>query len=169
MELIDLPHFGPEEADQVAGGQVDPYGTDHLGIEWQPKTEPVVLVDQDRLVGHAGWVPSRVVTARGEEKEILGLGGVMVHPDYRGHGLGAGLVGGAMERMSSNGGSLAVLFCRTERLAFYGRLDWVHAPGPVTVGQREGPILMPLHTCWTPLTGGVELPDGALRFDGLPF
>ncbi len=169
VELIDLPHFGPEEEGQIAGGEVDPYGTDHLGIEWQAKTEHVALVDGDRLIGHAGWVPSRVVAAGGEEVEALGLGGVMVHPDYRGHGLGAGLVGGAVERMRSNGGSLAILFCRTERLAFYGRLGWVRAPGPVSVGQRKGPIDMPLHTCWTPLAQGAELPDGPLRFKGLPF
>jgi GNAT superfamily N-acetyltransferase len=169
VELIDLPDFGPEHAARVTGGQPDAYGTDHLGIEWREKSAHVGLVDGERLVGHAGWVPSGVRTADGQQLAVVGLGSVMIHPDYRGRGLGAQLVAGAMERMGAGGGTLAMLFCRAERLAFYGRLGWVPVTDPVTVGQSGGAIVMPLHTCWTSLAGGGDLPAGALHLEGLPF
>ena len=169
VELVDLPGYGPDDAVRVAGGEPDAFGTDHLGIEWRAKTVHVGLVDGDRLIGHAGWVPSGVRTAAGQDLAVLGLGGVMVHPDYRGRGLGAGLVEGAMQRMGSGGTALALLFCRTDRVAFYGRLGWVPVADPVTVEQAGGAIVMPLCTCWTSPAGGVHLPDGALRLDGSPF
>ncbi len=169
VELIDLPEFGPDDFDLVTGGEPDPFGTDHLGIEWLDKSDHLGLMDGGRLIGHAGWVASTVRTADGWEGAVLGLGGVMMHPDYRGHGVGAQLVEGAMARMRSGGPRLGILFCRPERLAFYGRLGWIPVTSEVTVDQPTGTIVMPLRTCWSALEEGASLPAGDLRVVGLPF
>ncbi len=169
VEVIDRPEYGPDDVAQVTGGDSDPFGTDHLGIVWREKSDHVALVDDGRLIGCAGWVVTEVCVAGGPDVEVFGLGGVIVHAAHRGRGIGAQLVDGAMRRMRSGGGSLAMLFCRPERLAFYGRLGWVPIEDEVTVEQPGGLIVMPLRTCWTPLVAGGVLPEGSLRLKGLPF
>lgn len=181
MELVDLPNFGPDAYAQIVDGEPDPFGTDQLAVEWGPKTDHVGLTDGGRLIGHAGWVAADVRVATGETVEALGLGGVLLHRRHRGNGVGRMLVSGAMERMRSQGGSIAMLFCRPERLRFYGDLGWVPINGVVTVGQpapssgSDGPtqpgqsIVMPLRTCWLPLAEGATVALGDLDFPGLPF
>ena len=169
VELVDLPEFGPDEAARIAGGEPDPFGTDHLGIVWQEKTDHVGLIDDGHLIGYAGWTARQVSTADGQVVEVLGLGGVMVQSERRGSGVGGELVLGAMQRMRAAGGVLAMLFCRAERLAFYERLGWIPIRDDVTVEQPGGGIVMPLHTCWTPLVEGATMPAGELGVEGLPF
>ena len=167
--MVDLPFFGPDEYQQIVDGEPDPFGTDHLAVEWGPKIDHVGLMDAGRLIGHAGWVPADVRVATGETMGVLGLGGVLLHRRHRGNGVGRVLVSGAMERMQLQGGTLAMLFCRPERLRFYGDLGWHPIEGVVTVGQPGRPIVMPLRTCWRPLTPGETVPRGDLEFPGLPF
>ncbi len=169
VELIDLPEFGPDEYAQIVDGEPDPFGTEHLAIEWGPKTHHLVLMDDGRPVGHAGWVTTHVRVVSGETIEVLGLGGVLVHRRFRGNGVGRVLVTGSTQRMRMQGGSVAMLFCRPERLRFYGDLGWLPIAGAVTVGQPGGPIVMPLRTCWLPLIEGAAVPDGAMEFRGQPF
>jgi GNAT superfamily N-acetyltransferase len=169
MELVDLPDFGPDGYAEIVDGEPDPFGTDHLAVEWGPKTNHVGLRDDDRLIGHAGWVTADVRVATGQTIEVLGLGSVLLHRDHRGSGVGRLLVEGAMDRMMSEGGTIAILFCRPERLRFYGDLGWHPITDVVTVGQPGGPIVMPLRTCWLPLAEGAIVPPGDLEFPGLPF
>jgi len=169
VELVDLPEFGPDHYAQIVDGEPDPYGTDHLAVEWGPKTDHVGLMAGGRLIGHAGWVSSTVNLATGDILEILGLGGVVLHCRYRGNGLGRLVVQGAMEQMRTQGGTIAMLFCRPERLRFYGELGWHPVTDVVTVGQPGGPMVMPLRTCWLPLAEGATVPPGDLSFPGLPF
>jgi GNAT superfamily N-acetyltransferase len=169
VELIDLPDFGPDEFGQIIDGESDPFGTDHLGISWQSKSDHVGLIDEGRLIASAGWVAVDARVANGPSIEVLGLGGVVVHRDRRGSGVGGHLVLGTMKKMRDRHGSIALLFCRPERQPFYQRLGWFPIADEVTVGQPGGATVMPLRTCWTPLSPGEALPAGALRFEGLPF
>jgi predicted N-acetyltransferase YhbS len=169
VELIDLPNFGPDAYAQIVDGEPDPFGTDQLAIEWGPKSDHVGLTDEGRLIGHAGWVAADVRVATGETIGVLGLGSVLLHRLYRGAGVGSTLVSGAIERMRMRGATMAMLFCRPERLRFYGDLGWYPIDGVVTVGQPGQPIVMPLRTCWLPLAEGATIPPGDLEFPGLPF
>ena len=168
MEFVDLPDFGPDDYAQIVDGEVDPFQTDHMAIEWCEKTVHVGIRDDGRLIAQAGWVPAQV-QANGPLIEVLGLGGVIVHQARRGQGVGEQLVSGAMRRMAERGGSLGMLFCRTERVPFYGRLGWVPIEQAVTVDQPDGPITLPFHACWASLIEGAGLPDGDLHVVGLPF
>ncbi len=164
-----MPRFGPDDYAEIVDGESDPFGTDGLGIVWRSKSGHVGLRVQGRLIGHAGWVPAVVEPASGASFEILGLGSVMVHHRHRGHGMGAPLVLGAMDRMRVAGDRVAMLFCRDLRLPFYRRLGWLPVPATVTADQPTGVVTMPLVTCWTPLVEGAELPDADLHVVGLPF
>ena len=169
VKLIDLPNFGPDDYAQIVDGEVDLFGTDHLGIEWRDKSGHVGLTEEGRLIGHAGWVPVQVRGTTGQVTDVWGLGGVMVHRDYRGGGAGCQVVSGAMERMVELGGSIGMLFCRPPRLRFYERLGWFRLANAVTADQATGTITMPLVTCWTPLVEGAALPASDLHVEGLPF
>ena len=168
VELVDLPDFGPDGYAEIVDGEVDPFGTE-LDIEWGPEDQHVGLMEGGRLIAHAGWLTTAAWMAGGETSEVLGLGGVVLHRRFRGNGLGRLVVAGAMDRMRSQSDAIAVLFCRPERLRFYGELGWIPVPDPVTVGQSGGPTVMPLRTCWLPLAEGASLPSGATEFPGLPF
>lgn len=169
VQLVDMPQFGPDDYAEIVDGEPDPFGTDGLGIEWRGKTSHVGLREEGRLVGHAGWVPAKVESMSGATFEVLGLGGVMVHRDRRGNGVGHRLVLGTMDRMRELGDSVAMLFCRDQRLPFYERLGWLPIHGTVTADQTNGMITVPLVTCWTPLVEGAALPDTDLHVVGLPF
>jgi predicted N-acetyltransferase YhbS len=169
VEVVELNTFGPDEYGQIVDGEKDPYGTDHLGMDWREKSGHVALVEEGRIIAHAGWVPADIGAATGERFQVVGLGGVMVHRDHRGDGLGQQLVAAAMERMARLGLSVGMLFCRTERVPFYERLGWYPRDQRVTADQPSGPVEVPLVTCWTPLLDGGSLPDSALHVEGLPF
>jgi len=169
MELIDLPEFGPDRYQQIVDGESDPFGTDYLSIVWRDKSGHVGITAEGRLIAHAGWVSVQVRGATGQILNALGFGGVMVHRDYRGRGVGRNLVSGAMEKMRELDESIAILFCRPVRLAFYERLGWLSVGGTVTADQPDGLLVMPLETCWTPLVTGAQLPEKDLHIEGLPF
>ncbi len=169
MEIIELGDFGPDQYDQIVDGEPDPYGTDHLAIDWKDKTGHVALVEEGWVLAHAGWVPADVRVETGGTLPVVGLGGVMVHRDHRGRGLGHRLVAAAMERMGRLERPVGLLFCRPVRIPFYDRLGWHPLTSQVTADQSAGPIVMPLVTCWTPLRVGATVPDSPLHVEGLPF
>ncbi|HUY65284.1 MAG TPA: GNAT family N-acetyltransferase [Acidimicrobiales bacterium] len=168
MELADLPDFGPGDNALIEDGEVDPYGTDSLGIAWREKSGHVGMMEAGRLIAHAGWVAVRV-RAAGGAVEAVGLGGVLVHRDHRGRGVGGELVTGAMNRMGSLGSPIGLLFCRTQRVPFYRRLGWEVFGHGVTADQPSGRVTMPLVTCWTGFVDGASPPASELQIEGLPF
>ena len=169
MELIDLPDFGSEDFAGIVDGEEDPFATAGLGIVWREKTGHVGLTHEGRLIGHAGWVPVEVETTAGQRIDVFGLGGVMLHRDFRGNGTGRQVVLGAMARMAELGGSIGMLFCLPQRLRFYQGMGWLAIEGAVTADQSTGSILMPMVTGWTPLVEGATLPATDLHVRGLPF
>jgi GNAT superfamily N-acetyltransferase len=169
VEVVELATFGAAEYEQIVDGEEDPYGTDHLGMDWREKTGHVALVQEGHVLAHAGWVPADLRAATGEHLRIVGLGGVMVHRDHRGHGLGHRLVAAAMDRMGRLGLPVGMLFCRTQRVPFYESLGWHPTAGRVTADQPSGAVEMPLVTCWTPFLAGATVPSSALHIEGLPF
>lgn len=168
VELIDLPDFGPDDFATIVDGEEDPFATADLDIVWREKTGHVGLTHEGRLIGHAAWVAVRVDSSTGQAIDVLGLGGVMLHRDFRGNGAGRQVVLGAMARMAELG-SIGLLFCLPQRLRFYQDMGWFRIDRAVTADQSTGSILMPMVTCWTPLAEGATLPATDLHVQGLPF
>ncbi len=168
MDIREVPEFSLEDAAALAGGEPDPYGTDHLAITWVPKDRHVVAADEGTTIGHAGFLPIEVEV---DDRRMagVGLGGVMVHPTARGRGIGELLVRETTARMGSTGRLFAMLFCRDVRLPFYERMGWRRVGGEVIVDQESGPMVMPLLTCWYPFTPDQAVPLAGLRLLGLPF
>ena len=169
VELIDLPDFGPDDFAQIVDGETDPFTTADLGIVWRDKTDHVGLTDAGRLIGHAAWVPVGVETTTGQTVDVLGLGGVILHRDYRGSGAGRQVVLGAMTKMAEVGGTIGMLFCLPARKRFYEGMGWFPIDKVVTADQSTGSIVVPMVTCWTPLVEGARLPATDLHVQGLPF
>ncbi len=167
--MIDLPDFGADDFAQIVDGETDPFATADLDIVWREKTGHVGLTREGRLIGHAGWVAVRVETSAGQTTDVLGLGGVILHRDYRGDGAGRQVVLGAMARMAELRGSIGMLFCLPQRKRFYEAMGWFPIDHTVTADQSAGSILMPMVTCWTPLVEGATLPATDLHVQGLPF
>ena len=169
VEVIDLPDFGPDDYAAVVDGETDPFTTAHLPIEWERKTGHVGVCRHGTVIGCAGWVATQAQVA-GRTIDGVGLGGVIVHRQYRGTGVGGPLVAGAMARMAELERPLGLLFCLPQRVRFYESLGWQVVDHAVTVDQPSGPpVLMPLVTCWTALGPAASGPDGDLRILGLPF
>jgi GNAT superfamily N-acetyltransferase len=168
MEISEVSTFSLEDAAALAGGEVDPYGTEHLGITWKPGERHVVVIEAGRTIGHAGFLPIEVEAGGGMAPGV-GLGGVMVHSTVRGRGIGELMVRETTARMGATGRPFAMLFCRDVRLPFYERMGWQQVHGEVIVDQENGPMVMPLLTCWYLFTPDLDLPREGLRVLGLPF
>ncbi|QUH04381.1 GNAT family N-acetyltransferase [Saccharopolyspora erythraea] len=168
VEVVDMRAYGAQERAEIIDGETDPSGIDDLNLVWRDKVGHVVLRDSDKLVAHAGWLPIEI-RSRGQHVPAVGLGGVLVHRSLRGHHLGQMVVEAAMGRMRRTGRPIGLLFCRAALVPYYERLGWRALSSDITVDQPDGPVLMPLTTCWVPLVDGAQLTEGPLILDGLPF
>ena len=93
----------------------------------------------------------------------------MIHRSFRGQGLGATVVEAAVDRMRQLERPIGLLFCTDARVRFYERLGWRALHSEVTVDQPEGPVTMPIRTCWVPLLAEAPPLSETLALAGLPF
>ncbi|MEU9117076.1 GNAT family N-acetyltransferase [Streptomyces sp. NPDC048483] len=165
--VIRLARYTHTEQSEILGDGADPFGVAETGLTWLPKEEHFGIRRDGRLVAHAGLL--RVpVSVGGEESPAMGVGGVAVAPDLRGHGLARLVVTAAVEYARTQGPRYGLLFCRPPLVALYQRLGWRPLHEDVQVEQPAGPVIMPLRTMWTPLREGVEHPAEPLRLLSLP-
>ncbi len=169
MRVSERPDFSEADFDQIVDGEADPFETEGDEMVWATKTGHVALEEDGRLIAHAGWVLADVLPESGPPVPAVGLGGVLVHRAYRRQGVGTRVVDEAVGRMSELGRPVALLFCRTDRRPFYERLGWRPVSSEVVVFQPKGPEIMPLETCWLPLSADAALPDTRLELPSLPF
>jgi GNAT superfamily N-acetyltransferase len=168
MELIELAELTELERAQLEGDEDDPFEHARAPLHFRPKEGRLGLLDGDRLVAAAGWVPAEVEVA-GARFPVLGVGGVIVNADYRGRGLARRAVEAVLERSAGGGLDLAMLFCLDDRAGLYRRLGFAEIDSPVTIEQPDGPVRMPLVAMWRALRPGAEWPAGPVALLGLPF
>ncbi len=164
--VVPLDDYAPAE---IFGDDPDPFQVAVHGMVWRPKDIHFGIHAEPggRLAAHAGLV-LLPVSIDGDRTELVGLGGVAVAADRRGHGLARAVVDGALVHARTLGPEFAILFCRPDKAELYARLGWRPVAGPVEVDQPAGPAVMPLRTMWFPLHDGAEWPGGALRLHSLP-
>ena len=110
----------------------------------------------------------RDVAFDGLPRRAAGLGGVLVHPAYRGRGIARTVISAAVEHARAAGAETMILLCRPDLVPFYTQLGWSRLSVPVTVQQPDGSRTLPLPAM---IYGLVGLPHPTISVDlrGLPF
>ncbi|MER5202599.1 GNAT family N-acetyltransferase [Streptomyces sp. NPDC002825] len=165
--VVRLAEYTKADQAEILGDGADPFGVADAGLTWLPKKEHFGIRRQGRLVAHAGLLPLPL-SIDGADTEAVGVGGVAVAPDLRGHGLARAVVSAALDHARTLGPRYGLLFCRPALVALYGRLGRHLVEQPVHVEQPEGPAIMPLRTMWLPLHADVTWPPGEVRLLSLP-
>jgi predicted GNAT family N-acyltransferase len=161
--------FSEGEWDELVDGEDDPYGAGDDPTEWRTKTHHTRLRDGGgRLIASVGLVVADV-TAGGEAFAVVGVGGVIVTWEHRGHGHLRPVLEDALEWAATFGPELALLWCSAENVALYARFGFEAITAPVTVEQPGGETQLLMGAMWRPLREGVSWPDGDVRVAGLPF
>ncbi|MFF4098958.1 GNAT family N-acetyltransferase [Streptomyces sp. NPDC001903] len=164
---VRLTRYTKTEQAEILGEGADPFGVADTGLAWLPKDEHFGIRLDGRLVAHTGLL--RIpVSVGGAETELVGVGGVAVAADVRGRGLARLVMAAALDHARTMGPRHGLLFCRPPLVPLYRRLGWRVLDQDVTVEQREGPVVMPLRTMWTPLHDGADWPPGAVRLLSYP-
>ncbi|MFB7946696.1 GNAT family N-acetyltransferase [Kitasatospora phosalacinea] len=165
----ELAEWGGWPALQELGESADPFEVAAVGGVWRPKDRHFGVLLDGRVVAHSGLVVAPVEVG-GRRFEVAGIGGVLVSPHWRGHGLARAVVAAALDAARADGLEFAMLFCLPDRAPLYARLGWAALPGPVTAEQPEGPEAVRLGAMWTGLVPGALWPEGgAVRLHSLPF
>lgn len=102
------------------------------------------IYDQSKLVGFAESFP-RTIRSGPEKTEILGLGTVCVHPDYKGQGLGAQLVKACFKRVDA--GEFPLSLFQTGVPEFYHKLNCKIIKNKIVNSLAEDPTANPF---WDP-------------------
>ncbi|MEU3493350.1 GNAT family N-acetyltransferase [Kitasatospora cineracea] len=161
--------WGGWPALQELGEAEDPFEVASVGGVWRPKDRHFGVHRDGRLVAHSGFVVAPVEVG-GRRFEVAGIGGVLVSPHWRGHGLARAVVGAALDAARADGLEYAMLFCLPDRAPLYAHLGWTALPDPVTADQPEGPVAVALGAMWLGLVPGARWPEGGpARLRSLPF
>ncbi|OAR27602.1 GNAT family N-acetyltransferase [Streptomyces sp. ERV7] len=165
--VVRLAGYTKADQSEILGDGADPFGVADAGLTWLPKEDHFGVRHEGRLVAHAGLLPLRMAVG-GVETRMMGVGGVAVAPDLRGHGLARQVVGAAVDHARTRGPGHAFLFCRPPLVALYRRLGWRTLDRDVEVEQPTGPVTMPLRTMWIPLHDDEPWPEGSVRLLSYP-
>ncbi|MET8169369.1 GNAT family N-acetyltransferase [Streptomyces sp. NPDC005329] len=106
--VIRLGHYTQADLDEISGEGPDPFEVAEFGLTWRPKDHHFGIRAGNRLVAHAG-LTTVPVSAGGHHLRVAGLGGVIVAPHLRGHGLARSVVTAAMEHARGQGHRLLAL------------------------------------------------------------
>jgi len=157
----------PEDKAALRDGLPDPFGVNGLGLVWAGKQHTLTAVAKGQPVGSAGWL-LRDMAFDGLPRRTAGLGGVLVHPAYRGQGIARTVISVAVEHARAAGAETMILLCRPDLVPLYTQLGWSRLSVPVTVQQPDGARTLPLTTMIYDLAG---LPHPTISVDlwGLPF
>ncbi|GAA0589155.1 GNAT family N-acetyltransferase [Streptomyces crystallinus] len=165
--VVRLAGYTRADQNEILGDGADPFGVADAGLTWLPKEDHFGVHHEGRLVAHAGLLPLPM-SVGGVEAQVMGVGGVAVAPDLRGHGLARLVVGAAVDHARTRGPRHALLFCRPPLVALYRRLGWRTLDRDVEVEQPAGPVVMPLRTMWIPLHDDEPWPEGPARLLSYP-
>ncbi|MGW5128660.1 GNAT family N-acetyltransferase [Streptomyces sp. NPDC004069] len=165
--VVRLTRYTQAEQKEILGEGADPFGVAYAGLTWLPKEHHFGVRLGGRLVAHAGLL-RLPLSIGGDSTEAVGVGGVAVAPDVRGHGLARRVIAAALDHARTLGPRHGLLFCRQPLVPFYERLGWRALDQDVHVEQPGGTVLMPLRTMVTPLHDGAAWPTGPVRLLSFP-
>lgn len=126
--VVRLAKYSKSELIEILGDSADPFGVADAGLTWLPKRDHFGIRHAGRLVAHAGLL-QLPISIDGVGTEVVGVGGVAVAPDLRGHGLARSVVSAALDHARTMGPQHGLLFCRPPLVPLYQRLGWWRRPG----------------------------------------
>ncbi|MFF0428322.1 GNAT family N-acetyltransferase [Streptomyces sp. NPDC004520] len=165
--VVRLTGYTKSDQAEILGDGADPFRVADAGLTWLPKKEHFGIRRNGRLVAHAGLL-ELPLSIDGVGTRAVGVGGVAVAPNLRGHGLARAVVSAALDHARAMGPRYGLLFCRPPLVPLYRRLGWRTVEWDVHVDQPEGAVIMPLRTMWTPLHDDATWPAGEVRLLSLP-
>ena len=161
--------FDQGDWDELVDGEDDPFGVGDDPTEWRRKTHHTRLRDGGgRLIASVGLLVADV-TAGGEAFPVVGIGGVIVTWEHRGHGHLRPVLEDALEWAATLGPERAMLWCSEKNAPLYAHFGFEAIRAPVTVDQPGGAAQLLAGAMWRPLREGITWPEGEVRVDGLPF
>jgi predicted N-acetyltransferase YhbS len=169
-EVVECGALTEQDWADVVAGEHEPFGPAGAGITWREKDRHVAVRARDgRLLAVAGAVIAMVAVDGAESFEVVGLGSLIVTRSARGLGLMSRLVEPLLRLAEGMGPHRAMIFCRPELVALYGRLAFAEITAPVWADQPGGRIKMPLPAMWRALGEGASWPPGRVDLRSLPF
>src|SRR5271167_3999759 len=115
MRIVEFGRLGPEQRADLEGDEDDPFDSAGSTLAYQPKHCHVgIQDDRGRLVASTGMLVVEVAVRR-RRYSVVGLGGVIVRADHRGHGLAREVVQAALATARTLGPAFALLFCHEDR------------------------------------------------------
>jgi GNAT superfamily N-acetyltransferase len=169
MELVEFAELPFADWAGLTRYDSAPFGPASARLEYRPKDQHVGVRDDDgRLVAVVGATVAQVTVDGAEPFEVVGIGGLIVHKDFRGLGLAKRVMDRLREITAESGPALAMIFSEPHVLPLHIRRGYTPLSEPVWVDQPAGPIVMPMQAAWRPFRPTIW-PAGAVRLHGLPF
>lgn len=100
----------------------------------------LICLEKDFLLGQAGVVVRQIVCNR-QNLWVAGITNIVVHPRFRGRGLGKELMIKAQNEAVNRGISHGVLFCLSDLEKFYLLLGWHRHKSRVTMDDLSGNLV----------------------------
>jgi predicted GNAT family N-acyltransferase len=170
MRLVELDRLSEPYWDELIAGEHEPFGGIGEGLVWRDKTRNIgIRADDGRLVAAGGAVLAEVRVEREPPFQVVGLGGLIVTRGARRQGLARLLSQRLLELTSEFEAQRAMLFCRPNLMALYGKFGFLPIDAPVWADQPGGRIEMPLPAMWRALSSDASWPPGRVELVGEPF
>jgi predicted GNAT family N-acyltransferase len=170
MRMVELGRLSKLDWDQLIADESEPFGSIGASLLWREKTRNVGVRENDgRLVVAAGTVLAEVRIGQRPPFQVAGLGGLIVTRSARGRGLGRLLMQRLLELAEELEVRRAMLFCRPELMALYGKFGFLAVDAPIWADQPGGRIEMPLPAMWSALSSDADWPAGRVELLGEPF
>lgn len=146
-----------------------PFGEVALDLVHRPKDRTVRAVGDDgTLLGSVGACVATVEVEGHGTFEVVGIGGLYVHPSARQGGVGRELMDRIRALARTLGPDVAMIFCREELVALYASRGYERITDEVVVDQPGGAVTSPLAAMWMALRPW-SWPPGRVRLHGEPF
>jgi predicted N-acetyltransferase YhbS len=169
MEIVEYGRLTAEHRAALEGDEDDPFGGTGSTLHHRPKERHVgIRDDSGRLVASTGML---VIDVEVEDRSfaVVGIGGVIVNAQHRGHGLARVVLRAALAKARSLGPEFAILFCFEDRAGLYLKFGFATIRAEVVVKQPDGYAPMSQLAMWRALRPGAIWPDGAVVVQSLPF
>ena len=169
VEFVELGPLSLRDWVTVTARAREPFGPASAGLTFRPKEHHIGVRHPDgRLVAVVGATVATVAVEGYGSFEVVGIGGLIIREEMRGHGLAGPLMDRLRALIDDLGPDRAMLFCGPGLVSLYARRGYRLIPAPVHADQPEGRIAVPMAAMWRPLRPA-EWPTGVVELRGLPF